>query len=150
MITQVLNRLKLWQKLGWLVLAMAIPALLVGFFYLRLANTQVSQANDELDGARYLQALSAVEGEILAHRSRAFVFLSGDSARRAEVVAQQEEVERQIANMDAVDAKLGKQLEVAYAWQGVKAEWEALRGKAIQQSVADSDAAHTELTDHIQ
>jgi hypothetical protein len=31
MITQLLNRLKLWQKLGWLVVAMAIPVALVGF-----------------------------------------------------------------------------------------------------------------------
>ena len=107
MITQVLNRLKLWQKLGWLVLAMAIPAALVGFFYLRLANTQVSQARDELDGARYLQGLSGVEGEILTHRSRAFVFLSGDAARSGDVVAQQEEVEKAISAMDTLNADFG-------------------------------------------
>src|SRR6185312_13790570 len=101
MITQALNRLKLWQKLGWLVLALAIPAALVGFFYLRLTSSQVSQARDELDGARYLQALSAVESGVLAHRSRAFVFLSGDQTRKAEVVAQAEEVEKQISQMDA-------------------------------------------------
>ena len=43
MITLVLNRLKLWQKLGWLVLAMSVPAVLVGFFYLRLAQSQQQQ-----------------------------------------------------------------------------------------------------------
>src|ERR1700722_3784990 len=150
MITQVLNRLKLWQKLGWLVLAMAIPAALVGFFYLRLADTQVSQTRDELDGARYLQGLSAVEGEILTHRSRAFVFLSGDAARRGDVVAQQEEVEKQIAAMDALNADLGAELRVADKWESVKSEWEALKVKAITQSVTDSDASHAALTDHLQ
>ena len=150
MITQVLNRLKLWQKLGWLVLAMAIPAALVGFFYLRLADTQVSQARDELDGARYLQGLSAVEGEILTHRSRAFVFLSGDAARRGDVVAQQEEVEKEISAMDTLNADFGKQLGVSDAWQSVKAEWEALKSKALTQSVAESDAANVALTDHLQ
>src|SRR5579864_849105 len=109
MITQVLNRLKLWQKLGWLVLAMAIPAALVGFFYLRLANSEVNQARDELDGAGYLQALGAVEGEIFTHRSRAFVFLSGDAARKNNVTAQAEEVERQIAALDKINAAVGKQ-----------------------------------------
>src|SRR6185437_669861 len=113
MITQVLNRLKLWQKLGWLVLAMAIPAALVGFFYLRLADGQVSQLREELNGARYLQALSAVEGAMLTHRSRAFVFLSGDQARKADVLAQQEEVEKRIAALDAIDADIGKQLGVS-------------------------------------
>ena len=150
MITQVLNRLKLWQKIGWLVLAMAIPVALVGFFYLRLADSQVSQARDELAGAHYLQGLSAVEGEMLTHRSRVFVFLSGDTARRGDVVAQQEEVEKQISAMDALNADLGKQLGVADKWESLKSEWEALKSKAITQSVADSDTAHATLTDHLQ
>jgi methyl-accepting chemotaxis protein len=150
MITQVLNRLKLWQKIGWLVLAMAIPAALVGFFYLRLADSQVSQAREELEGAHYLQALNAVEGEMLTHRTRAFVVLSGDTARRGDVVAQQEEVAKQIAALDELNAEIGKQLGVADTWQSVKSEWEALKAKALTQSAADSDAAHAALTDHMQ
>ena len=150
MITQVLSRLKLWQKLGWLVFAMAIPAVLVGFFYLRLASSQVSQARDELDGARYLQALSAVEGEVLTHRSRAFVFLSGDQARKADVAAQGEEVDRQIAQMDALDADVGKRLGVSDSWQALKSEWAAVKGKTLTASAADNDAAEGTLTDHFQ
>jgi len=150
MITQALSRLKLWQKLGWLVLAMAVPAVLVGFFYLRLASSQVSQARDELDGARYLQALSAVEGEVLTHRGRAFVFLSGDQARKADVVAQAEEVEKQIAQMDAVDADIGKQLGVSDSWQALKSEWATVEGKTLTGSAADNDAAEGILTNHFQ
>jgi methyl-accepting chemotaxis protein len=150
MITQVLNRLKLWQKLGWLVLAMAIPAALVGFFYLRLADSQVSQVRDELDGARYLQALSAVEGEMLTHRSRAFVFLSGDQPRKADVLAQQEEVDKQIAALDAIDAQIGKRLGVSEGWQSIKAEWATVKAKTLTASAADNDAAEATLTDHFQ
>ena len=150
MITHVLNRLKLWQKLGWLVLAMAIPAALVGFFYLRLANGQVGQAHDELDGARYLQALSAVEGEILTHRSRAFVFLSGDAARRNDVVAQAEEVDRQITALETINAEVGKRFGVDGTWDQVKAEWATVKAKTLTQAAVDSDNAHSVLTDHIQ
>src|ERR1700739_1407514 len=150
MITQVLNRLKLWQKIGWLVLAMVIPAALVGFFYLRLADSQVSQAREELDGAQYLRALSAVEGEMLTHRTLAFFFLSGDTARRGDVVAQQEEVAKQIATLDELNAAIGKRLGVSDTWQSVKSEWEALKAKALTQSAADSDTSHAALTDHIQ
>src|ERR1700716_3116386 len=149
MITRLQSRLKLWQKIGWLVLAMAIPAALVGFFYLRLASAQVSQARDELDGARYLQALSAVEGEILTHRSGAFVFLSGDTARRSDVLAQQEEVDKQIVTMDQVDSGIGKRLEVSDAWQSVKSEWSALKSKTLTQAVTDNDSAHAALVAHL-
>jgi methyl-accepting chemotaxis protein len=146
----VLKRLKLWQKLGWLVLAMAIPVALVGFFYLRLANSEVSQAREELIGARYLQALSAVEGEILRHRIRAYVFLGGDATMKDEVTSRQEDVERQIAALDAFDANEGKQLGVSDSWQRVKAEWAALKGKTLTQSLADNDAAHEALIQHLQ
>ena len=155
MITLVLNRLKLWQKLGWLVLGLAIPAALVGFFYLRLANGQVGQAHDELDGARYLQALSVVEGEVLTHRSRAFVFLSGDAARRNDVGSQAEEVGRQIAAMDTVNAEAGKRLGVDTAWESVKTEWEAVKAQSMPQTAPtqtamENDTAHSVLADHIQ
>jgi methyl-accepting chemotaxis protein len=148
MITRILSRLKLWQKVGWLVLAMAIPVTLVGFFYLRLANAQVSQTREELDGARYLQALGAVEGEMLTHRSGAFAFLSGDAARRGDVIAQQEEVDRQLVTMDQVDAAIGRQLEVSDAWQSLKSEWSALKSKTLTQSVTDNDTAHAALVAH--
>ena len=150
MITRALNRLKLWQKLGWLVLGLGIPAALVGFFYLRLANGQVSQARDELDGAGYLQALGAVEGEVFTHRSRAFVFLSGDAARRNDVTAQADEVERQIAALDTINAKVGKRLGVDTSWENVKAEWETVKSKTLTQTALDMDTAHAVLNEHIQ
>ena len=150
MITLVLNRMKLWQKLGWLVLAMAIPATLVGFFYLRLANGQVSQARDELDGAAYLRALGVVEGEIFTHRSRAFVCLSGDAARRNDVASQAEEVERQIIALDKINATVGKRFGVDSQWEAVKAEWETVKGKTPTQTPVDMDATHATLIEHIQ
>ena len=148
MITRLLSGLKLWQKVGWLVFAMAIPAALVGFFYLRLTGAQMTQTREELDGARYLQALSAVEGEMLTHRSRAFAFLSGDTARRGDVVAQQEEVDKQIVAMDPMDAEVGRRLGVSDSWQSLKSEWSALKSKTLTQSVTDNDTAHAALVAH--
>jgi methyl-accepting chemotaxis protein len=150
MITLVLNRLKLWQKLGWLVLGLAIPAALVGFFYLRLANGQVSQAHDELDGARYLRALSAVEGEILTHRSRAFVFLSGDVARKKDVIAQAGEVDKAITATDDINAEVGRRLGADNSWTSVKTEWAGLKANTLTQGAPENDTAHAALTDHIQ
>ena len=39
-----LSRLKLWQKLALLVIAMAAPSALLGIFYLSGANSQVALA----------------------------------------------------------------------------------------------------------
>jgi methyl-accepting chemotaxis protein len=150
MITQLLNRLKLWQKLGWLVVAMAIPVALVGFFYLRLANTEVSQARDELEGARYLQALGAVEGELLRQRIRAFVVLGGDATVKDELAASQQSVDQQVATLDAIDAEIGKELGVSDSWQRVKSEWETLKSKTLSQQLPDNETAQEALLGHVQ
>ena len=60
---QFLNRLKLWQKLALLVVAMAVPTALLGVFYLSGANEQVALAADEIEGARYVQSVGAVLAE---------------------------------------------------------------------------------------
>ena len=59
-----LSRLKLWQKLAVLVVAMAVPSALLGIFYLGGANSQVALAKDEIEGARYVQAVGAVLAEV--------------------------------------------------------------------------------------
>jgi methyl-accepting chemotaxis protein len=149
MMSRRLGRLKLWQKLGWLVFALAIPTTLVGFFYVSWMSKEVSQARDEVDGARYLAALDSVQSEILTHRGRAFVLLSGDAARAADVVAQEAEVDKQIAALDRLDSRIGHEAPIAAQWQSVKSEWDALKSKAAKQSPEDSEAAHTSLLNHL-
>ena len=46
-----LNRLNLWQKLGALVLAQLVPAVLVGFFYFTTMDGELSQVRGELQGS---------------------------------------------------------------------------------------------------
>ena len=147
---QLLSRLQLWQKLALLVVAMAIPTALVGVFYVSAANEQVSQARSEGDGARYLDALGDFASEIVSHHARAFTFLSGDAARKNEVVVEQEEVDKEVATVDRIDIELGKRLGASQSWEALKSEWVALKSKTLGQSADDNDAAHAALMAHIQ
>ena len=81
-----LGRLPLWQKLALVVAAMAVPAVMLGCFYFQQTTVAVRQARGELEGTRYLQALGGVASELLTHRGREYTFLSGDTARRPDVV----------------------------------------------------------------
>ena len=147
---QLLSRLQLWQKLALLVVAMAVPATLIGVFYVSAADEQVSQARTEMDGARYLDALGNFVTEIASHHARAFTFLNGDAARKNAVITEQAEVDKQVADVDAVDSELGKRLHVSERWGTLKAEWLALKAKTLQQAADDNDAAHSALQAHIQ
>src|SRR5487761_164947 len=72
---QLLNRLKLWQKLALLVAALAVPTALLGAFYLSAANGEVTQARNELGGAGYAHQVGAVLAQVANHRSLLFAAL---------------------------------------------------------------------------
>src|SRR5262245_25546570 len=122
-----LSRLKLWQKLALLVVAMAIPSALLGIFYLGGANSQVALAKDEIEGARYVQAVGGVLAEAANHRSRLFQVLTGDASGRDQVSASESEMQRHIEEVDASDAQVSARFKVAEAWSAIKSDWERLR-----------------------
>jgi methyl-accepting chemotaxis protein len=146
---QFLNRLKLWQKLALLVVAMAVPTALLGVFYLSGANSQVSLASDEIEGARYVQSVGAVLAEASNHRSRLFALLTGDAARRDEVSSSETEMDKLVAGVDASDIKVGTKFKVSDSWQSIKSDWERLKTEGPKLTADDAVARHNALIDHL-
>jgi methyl-accepting chemotaxis protein len=136
-----LGSLPLSRKLALVVAAMAVPAVMLGCFYFQQTGLAVEQARGELQGARLLRALGGVTGELLTHRGREYTFLSGDKNRREDVLAQEAQVDRQIAIVD----ELGLESD----WQSFESEWAALKANGLQQSADQNDAAHAALANHL-
>src|SRR5882757_10391189 len=145
-----LSRLKLWQKLAVLVVAMAIPSALLGIFYLGGANSQVALAKDEIEGAKYVQALGGLLAEAANHRSRVFAVLTGDTAGRDQVSASESEMQRHIDAVDASDTQVGARFKVSDAWSSIKSDWERLKSEGAKLSPDEAVARHNVLLDHIQ
>jgi len=145
-----LSRLKLWQKLAVLVVAMAVPSALLGIFYLSGANAQVALARDEIEGARYVQAVGAALAEAANHRSRVFAVLTGDTSSRDAVVSSETEMEKRIADVDASDVKVGSRFKVSETWQTIKSDWQALKSDGAKLSADEAVTRHNTLIDHIQ
>ena len=146
---QFLNRLKLWQKLALLVVAMAVPTALLGVFYLSGANAQVALASDEIEGARYVQSVGAVLAEASNHRSRLFALLTGDAARRDEVSSSEAEMDKLIAAVDVSDAKVGAAFKVSESWQTIKSDWDHLKAEGPKLSADEAVVRHNALIDRI-
>src|ERR1700761_4157081 len=145
-----LSRLKLWQKLAVLVVAMAIPSALLGIFYLSGANSQVSLAQDEIEGARYAQALGAVLAEVANHRNRQFAVLTGDTAGRDQVSTSESDLERLISDVESSDSRAGVRFKVSEAWQSIKSDWASLKADGGKLTPDDAVSRHNTLLDHIQ
>ncbi len=142
---QVLNRLKLWQKLGLLVAAMAVPTALLGFFYLSAANHEVSQARNELDGAHYAHRLGAVLAEVSQHRSLLFALLTGDSAESGAVASSEARMHKLLSEVDAVNATVGGRLGVTRQWRAIESGWAALKSGESKMTADQAAAQHDAL-----
>ena len=146
---QFLNRVRLWQKLALLVVAMAVPTALLGVFYLSGANAQVALASNEIEGARYVQSVGAVLAEAANHRSRLFALLTGDAERRDEVSSSETEMDKLVADVDANDTQVGVRFGVSETWHAIKSDWERLRVEGPKLTAAEGVARHNALIDKL-
>jgi methyl-accepting chemotaxis protein len=140
-----LNRLNLWQKLGALVLAQLVPAVLVGFFYFTTMEGELSQVRGELQGVRFLQATGALQSSLLTHGARAFDFASGDTARRAAVLAEQREVDTAMSRVEEVSYRLGELYGVSQDVATLGSQWRAAAAAALTQPASQIAAANATL-----
>src|SRR6185437_13923401 len=144
-----LNRLNLWQKLGALVLAMFVPAVLVGFFYFTAMAGELSQARGELQGVHFLQAIGSVESSLLTHGARAFVFASGDTSRRAAVVSKQQDVEAAMRHLEEVSGRLGEAYGVNDDVATLRSQWSTEATATLGQSASQIATANAALVERL-
>jgi methyl-accepting chemotaxis protein len=140
-----LKRLNLWQKLGAVVLAQLLPAVLVGFFYFTTMDGALSQARGELQGVRFLQAIDGLRSNLLTHGARAFVFASGDTARRAAVLGEQRAVDTSMSRIEAVSGRLGELYGVSEDVANLRSQWNAAAAATLTQSPTQVAAVNEAL-----
>jgi PAS domain-containing protein len=146
----VLNRMKLWQKLAALVLLVALPAALVGFLYFQRVNADVAQARDSLDGIRYAQALGVVLAESSTHSSRAReALLAPSPAARKALAESDKSVEKAVAEVDSIDTAGGQRFKVSEQWQAIRSEWVYLVTNQLRFGAAEISARHDKLLDDV-
>jgi methyl-accepting chemotaxis protein len=142
---QLLNRLKLWQKLALLVAAMAVPTALLGVFYLSAANGEVTQARNELAGAGYAHQVGAMLADVANHRSLLFAVLTGDTSRRDELLTSEGAIDKAISDIDASDSATGERLGLADQWQSIKSDWQQLKSAESKLTADDAVSRHDAL-----
>jgi methyl-accepting chemotaxis protein len=138
------------QKFALLIASMALPAVLVTAFYLSQTDQTVRTAHNELDGARYMQTVGSLLARVTRHRTVTHAMLSGDPSGRAEVVRLEEFIERQIAQLNALDAELGGRFESTATWHRATDRWHQIKADASnmtpEQNLAEHDALINDIT----
>ncbi len=145
----LLNRLTLWQKLAALVAAMSAPSILLGTFYLRGAEAQVALAQNEIEAARYIQAVGTVLVQIAGHRGTLFAVLTGDAAARDALATAESEIDQRIDTVNALDAGVGNRFNVAQSWRSIRSDWQQLEKDGGKLAPDEAIGRHNELLGRI-
>jgi methyl-accepting chemotaxis protein len=140
----LLRKMHLRQKFALLIVSMAVPAVLVTGFYLSQTNQTVHTARNELDGARYMQAVGSLLARVTRHRTVTHAMLNGDNSGRAEAARLEDFIEKQIDQLNSLDGELGARFGTTAAWHGVTDQWHRVKSDANnmtpEQNLAEHDA----------
>ena len=141
----VLRHMQLRQKFLLLIAAMALPTLLLIGFYLTQSSAAVRTARNELDGARYMQSVGSLLARVTHHRTVTDALLSGDTAGRAEGERLEGYIEKQIEQLNTLDAELGTRFGSTAGWHKVTAQWKKIRAGASSMTPEENLAEHDVL-----
>jgi methyl-accepting chemotaxis protein len=140
-----LNHMKLWQKLTVLVLAMSLPATVVGFFYLRSTSGGLDQSRAELAGSAYLRAIDSLQAAVLTHESRAFALASGDGSRAAATQVAAEAADAALNRLQKINSRLGLRYGVRKDLSAIATQWHTLESDSGHLNAQQLTAAHQAL-----
>ena len=142
--------MQLRQKFALLIAAMALPTVLLTGFYLSQSSSAVHTAHNELDGARYMQSVGSLLARVTHHRTVTDALLSGDTSGRDEGSRLESYIEKQIDQLNTLDAELGPRFGSTAAWHQVVAQWKKVKAGAStmtpEQNLAEHDVLIHDIT----
>ncbi len=154
---EILNRLKIWQKLAVVAAAFMLPLALTTYFLLDEKDIKIDFAHSELAGDEYLRPTARLLEHVSLHR--ALLRLQKSEAGRdverriADVTGQ---VDKDLLDVEAVDKKLGGLLQTGAEEMrarrresampsALRQSWDRARGAAGDAA----DAAHDKLINDV-
>jgi hypothetical protein len=108
----VMNRLSYPGKFLLISLLFAVPLTLFLYFLLSASNENISFAQKEIDGARYLRPLRQLQEHVIESRLLAYDVTRGDQGRWPDLIRKQAEIDADCEALAAVDRDLGRTLRI--------------------------------------
>ncbi|HZW13961.1 MAG TPA: methyl-accepting chemotaxis protein [Noviherbaspirillum sp.] len=144
--SQLLNRLYLWQKFVVLAVLAAVLTAAPLVMYQNEARKAISITQAEVAGMPTVRTVLDTVLLVQQHRGLSAMFLSGNDSAQTQRAAKQDEIMKSIAAADKA-VEQARNTVIDKRWQDAKASWSALPAKVAQRQLTskESFAAHTSL-----
>ncbi len=150
---QLLQRLKIWQKLVLIAVFMGLPLPVITWLYVAEKNSTIAFAQKEIYGSEYLPPLQGLARELANHRGLASALLRGETSLQGQLSEAARAVEQQLAAAEALDQKeirpagggYGALLQTSGKLRALRQKWNLLKGKIAQAPPRENFDEHTQL-----
>ncbi len=145
----ILNRMKLAQKLALMVAVLMVPAAYLIYLLVEEKNVSINMARQEIIGTEYLKPVYGLLVHVMEHRSMAGMLLAGDAGMSAGLDAKEQAINADLQQVAAVEALYGRGLKTGERWTAVKTGWENLKDQTRSLKPEESFKRHTALISDI-
>ncbi len=150
---QLLQRLKIWQKLVLIAVFMGLPIPFLAGLYVTEKNKTIEFAQRELYGTEYLSPLHALSKELIQHRALTNAFLRGETRLLSQLNESAQAVERQLLTAEALDRKnsgltglgYGALLQTSDKLRTLRQQWEELKNQTQKGAAKEVFDAHSKI-----
>jgi len=145
----VLNRMKLWQKLALMVAALMLPTVYLVILLIEEKNISINFAEKEMIGIEYLQPVYSLLSHVMEHRGAVYLQSGGDTGTDTRLDEKLQVINTDLERIGAVDSKYGQILDTRENLRAVRNGWQSLKEQAQVLSREESFDRHTALINDI-
>jgi methyl-accepting chemotaxis protein len=139
------NNLKIWQKLGLLVLLMGIPVTVLGYLFVASERRAIGTLDNEENSLAYFVPVRQLFQHMALHRGLTARVLSGDSSARSQLLALAPAIESDLTTIDAFEAKNGKTFGTTQNVSAIHQSWAEIKQKGNAITAKENFDLHGKL-----
>ena len=140
-----IENLKIWQKIGLIVLAMGIPFGTLAVLVFKATDFNVTMAKEELRGADYLKVTRDLLQQIPEHAAFTAGVLAGDGGFRADQQSAQGLIDGSLNTLNQTERDKGEGYGTAQRVQAIQQSWQDLKARADSLSLPANADKHNAL-----
>ncbi len=141
----LMNRLQFSQKFLLVGLFCLVPLAITLYLLVGEINHQIDFAQRERIGLEYNSAVKQLIDDTQQHRGMSSAFLNGDPLFKEKLLAKEDQINKDIQAIEAMDQKSNPTLKVAEPWHAATKKWLALKNDLFTLSSKNSFTRHTAL-----
>jgi methyl-accepting chemotaxis protein len=145
----ILNKMKLVQKLVLMVVALMVPTAYLLYLLVEEKDISINMARQEITGTEYLKPVYSLLAHVMEHRGMTALQRGGDTGVSASLEEKRQAINADLQLVAAAEALHGRDMKTSEQWASVRTGWENLKDQGQNLTQEESFKRHTALLSDI-